>query len=768
MIEEELKKLPPRPYIPPLAVAAFLACFQAATVHELYWRVYIGAIGEPLALLLSFVSCSLFLLIGYLVLRSVFRGKNVNVFICAFCLVAVLVSSLLTQRSQNSSFDTCNRAASSYEYEIVSDPRPTSRGYLYDAVCRMSGADVVGKVSLSSQDSYSRGARIGIVGRTARLENDEWGRSLFDRGVTREVSVVQTKRVSTTALNPILRLRSHVLASIAPDRSPGASVIAALLCGYTTSLKENGLQEKISTVGCSHLFAVSGSHLSVVAALIGIVMTRLNLGIRSVRLLTLCLCMGFVAFSGASSSAVRSVVMVAFGMVVAASDRRRHPLSLLALAVLLLVIWNPLSIYDLGFQLSVLSVLAIHLFSSYVSCLFMRMRVPRGISDMLACTLSAQMATLPITLPLFGSLSLLAPLSSAVLGTLVSGLLSLSLCLAPFATVARWVLSPALWLANTVVFLIDLLSSIPFASISIETQGLLTYVPYALLAAIYLGWPDLKARAVGIGVTLPLLALFAAIGYWRFWAPASVTVMDVGQADSILIREGSHAVLVDAGVDDRAAAALLRNGVIHLDAVVVTHWDKDHYGGLNDIARQCLVDRVIIARGAEESVPAEIDSSLAGKVCELDYGDSLSIGNFRARMVWPEAPVEGEENGDSLCLLVTYPTASDSFEMLLTGDSELDQERVYADEVGDIDVLKVGHHGSKVSVDTELLGRLRPEVCVASAGAGNSYGHPSRECREAVASVDARFYCTIDSGDVTFTPSERGVKVTTSKTADAA
>lgn len=99
--------------------------------------------------------------------------------------------------------------------------------------------------------------------------------------------------------------------------------------------------------------------------------------------------------------------------------------------------------------------------------------------------------------------------------------------------------------------------------------------------------------------------------------------------------------------------------------------------------------------------------------------------------MWPFDTVDGEGNEDSLVLLLSYAQEGKSLRVLLTGDAELDQEREFVWEVGDIDVLKLGHHGSKVSVDTDLLGTLKPELSIASAGEGNRYGHPSDACIDA-------------------------------------
>lgn len=140
----------------------------------------------------------------------------------------------------------------------------------------------------------------------------------------------------------------------------------------------------------------------------------------------------------------------------------------------------------------------------------------------------------------------------------------------------------------------------------------------------------------------------------------------------------------------------------------------------------------------------------------MAYGDTVDIGAFRARVMWPFGTVDGEGNEDSLCLLLSYAQEGKSLRVLLTGDAELDQEREFVREVGDIDVLKLGHHGSKVSVDTDLLETLKPELSIASAGEGNRYGHPSDTCIGAVRDAGGAFACTIEHGDITITPTAKG------------
>ena len=128
-------------------------------------------------------------------------------------------------------------------------------------------------------------------------------------------------------------------------------------------------------------------------------------------------------------------------------------------------------------------------------------------------------------------------------------------------------------------------------------------------------------------------------------------------------------------------------------------------------------------------------------------------------MVLPDEPVVGEENEDSLVLDVSYTGADAALTMLLTGDAEAPVLEDVAGEIGHIDVLKMGHHGSKESVSKELLDALDPAVAVASAGKDNAYGHPAPESMALVEEAGAVAICTAEVGDVYITPRAGGYDV---------
>lgn len=705
-----------------------------------------------------------------LLVSFVFRGYLTNrrygavIFLLAGLGLGLSMSGIWVMGRERESSALEGVSASALTFRVLDDPSISESGYSFPAEA-LKGGKAMGRVRLVLPVDVSVGSQVRVIGRVSRFENDEWGRSRYVHGELRRVKAVKMLDVKgPSPASPVVFARSCLIDALDSALDDARALIAGVSMGRSSELNAGEVGEMFSTIGTSHLIAVSGSHLALVGFLVESVAQRLGAS-RRLRLIAVGVCcVAFALFTGASASAVRSCLMVLAGMVARLGGRRSHGISSLALAASLFLIVDPAVLFDLGFELSCSSVLAILLFGDYASYVLESLGFSRGLSSVLSITVVSQLASFPLTVGTFGSLSLVAPLSNAIVGPIVSFLLAASVICLPFLLVPGFssaALIVPLLSARTALFAADLFARIPFASISLSIDGLALYTPWLILLLLYLVWPRPSVRGVAV-CTLGCLCVFMVpYMYWDRFAPASVTVLDVGQADCILVREGPSTLLVDAGVDRRALDALVRNNVHHIDAVVVTHWDEDHWGGLPDILDAVPVGRVIVAAGAAEQAPSEIDSRV--DIEEVRAGDRLTVNGFSGRVVWPQQDVDGLDNEDSLCIDLSYVSSDRELTMLLTGDAELDQERIFAPEVGDIDVLKCGHHGSKKSLDTELVYALTPEVAVASAGEGNRYGHPSKECRQAVEDSGARFLCTIDRGDIRIEPAKTGIKITAQK-----
>lgn len=650
------------------------------------------------------------------------------------------------------------RAASSLEFVVQGDPSINDDVYSYTCEARADGKNLA-MVRLSCDLELKVGAHVHVIGRVSRFENDAYGRSRVLRGEVRKVKAVRIVSVDEGSPGPLLRLRNGLLASIAAATDPARALIAGVVCGRSAELRAQPAGDWFSVTGTAHLIAVSGSHLAIVGFVIesALQKTRLSRGLQR-GLLVLALA-AYAVFTGASPSAVRACCMVAATLVANGAGRRRHGLSALFLTMAIFVLLRPTVLFEMGFQLSCASVFAILCFCPYATYALGELRVPSGVASILSVTLCSQLATLPVTIPAFGTFSLIAPLANAVIGPVISVLLAVSVVLVPCSLVPplrHGALVVPMIVARCALFFEQLFAAVPGASVSVPPDTPLVYVVPFALVALLVWWPRPRARNMAVGLLCLMLAAGVPYVYWDRCAPPSVTVLDVGQADAILVRQGGAVALVDCGLDERVVSALVRNNVHHIDAVFVTHWDEDHWGGLPDVLDQFSVGTVVVAADALDGAPAEVLNRPGVTYRQVNRGNTVDIGAFRARVMWPFDTVDGEGNEDSLVLLLSYAQEGKRLRMLLTGDSELDQEREFVQEVGDIDVLKLGHHGSKVSVDTDLLETLKPELSIASAGEGNRYGHPSDVCIDAVRDAGGAFACTIEQGDITVSPTVSG------------
>ena len=757
-VREREREMPPRPLIPWLAAffaglagASALVLDAAADVllGEGSWDIrtcwFISVFAVTLAALGK--ACP-----------WVARWKR-GIYAASVGVVAgALVSALWSASALHASRALDGRAASSLEFVVQGDPSINEETYAYTCDAYVKG-ERLGTVRLSCDRSLDAGCRVWVIGRILPFSNDSYGRTRVLRGEVRKVKAVRFVSIQGGSPSLLLRFRSALLDAVDPVADPARALIAGVACGRSAELRAQQAGDWFSVTGTAHLIAVSGSHLAIVGFVIEGVLQKTRCSRDLQRAILAITLVGYAAFTGASPSAVRACCMVFATLVVNGAGRRRHGLSALFVTVSIFVLLRPTVLFEMGFQLSCVSVFAILCFCPYATYALGELGVPTGIAGMLSVTLCSQLATLPITIPAFGTFSLIAPLANGLIGPVVSVLLAVSVVLAPLSVVPLlrpWALLVPMIASRCVLFFEQLFAAIPGASVSVPPDSIGVFLVPMALAILLVWWPRPRARPMAAG--LACLVFLAALPYvyWDRFAPPSVTVLDVGQADAILVRQGSTVVLVDSGLDERVVTALVRNNVHHIDAVFVTHWDEDHWGGLPAVLEQFSVGTIAVAADALEDAPAQVLNRPGVSYRQVRRGDALDIGAFRARVMWPFDSVDGEGNEDSLVLLLIFAQEGKQLRMLLTGDAELDQEREFVQEVGDIDVLKLGHHGSKVSVDGDLLGILQPELSIASAGEGNRYGHPSEECVDTVRAAGGAFACTIEHGDITITPTTKG------------
>lgn len=536
--------------------------------------------------------------------------------------------------------------------------------------------------------------------------------------------------------------------------------------------------------GLSHLLAVSGQNVALLALLAMPVLAALGIPLRTRLLWVLGLIAVYVPLAGAGPSIQRAGVMGALSVLATLAGRRASRLYALALAALVTLAIEPRIAADVGWQLSFAAVLGILLLASPLRAAIEARIGKRGwrraLAEGAAMTTAATLATAPLVALHFGSLStttLLANLLAlpAVAPAMWLGMLSAAAGQVPGfpvevfnavnAPLLGYIAQVAAWCGRP---------SWAYLELRLGLGGLAaSYVGLAIAISLAMRWgrrrriAALRRRVAGgdaapsrvrshlppvcggkcdiggLRLAVVAAALMAAALAWAPLAPGGragvavptglrVMVLDVGQGDAILFQPtGSPPILVDGGPPREGLLGKLRAaGVERLGAAVVTHDQSDHAGGLAELLGSMPVERLLYGVLERRMLAG---ARTAGAVPRrLSAGSELRSGRLRLEVIWPPrellaGPRAGEDpNRLGLVIVARWR----DFSMLLTADSEAESTPI---DPGPVDVLKIAHHGSEDAGLGELLDRTAPRLAVISVGDDNPYGHPTAATLAALA-----------------------------------
>jgi competence protein ComEC len=678
------------------------------------------------------------------------------------------------------------------------------RLWLADGSERVVRGSVLVWVPAHTQVGY--GDRLHLEGELetpAVLETFSYREYLARQGIYSTMGWPQVTRLATNQASPLLHaillVKGHARAAVAtilPE--PQAALLTGILLGDDSGLPDDVEEDFINT-GTSHVIAISGFNMTLLAAVFARSGQRLFdrrrafwVAIGGVALYTVLV--------GGSAAVVRAAIMSLLCMWGHLLGRRSHGPTSLAAVALAMTLANPHVLWDVSFQLSFAATAGLVLlsrpfergferaFSRFTSAEHARAAV-RMLNEPVIVGLAAQIFIMPIVLVHFGRLSLVSFLSNLLILPaqtpllLTGGLATLAgMAVRPLGRLAGFVAWP--FLAYTIE-MVRLTARIPFASLPVRV-GAWSVLAYYLVAGGLAWWLALPPRGrqrlrknvralvdrVRSGrmkrpgrVTQPLLAGLGAlvlVGSVLIW-PAlpdgrlHVTFLDVGQGDAIFIRApGGRQVLIDGGPDEATLLSQLGRRMPFwdrtLDLVILTHPDLDHLTGLIGALERYQVEAVVWRDvptnspaydrwlGLLEAEGVSVHQGEAGLHIALDEGLELTV-LYPGTELLPEA-VESANNA-SVVTRLTYGSVS----VLLPGDIEA---AVEADLVREglplaATVLKVAHHGSCSSTGEEFLRAVAPAVAVISVGE-NEFGHPCDEVLSRLA--DAQLYRTDQTGTV--------------------
>ncbi len=285
---------------------------------------------------------------------------------------------------------------------------------------------------------------------------------------------------------------------------------------------------------------------------------------------------------------------------------------------------------------------------------------------------------------------------------------------------------------------------------------------------------------VAVAVVVLFSVLVTANGTWRLpWLPTwddlyaaaglaepsvvegtlRVTVLDVGNADCLLVQNGDSAALIDAGENktaDNVLAALGTAGVKELDCVVATHADADHIGGMDEVVRELEIDTFVMATMPPEHTPTSrtyqnlLDALEERElpITEAEYGDCYAVGDAQLTVLSGKREYTDTNDQSVVCRL-----RFGEHDFLLMGDAGKDTEEDLLEDGVPLaaDVIKVGHHGSKTSSDEAFIQAVNPEYALITCGANNRYGHPHEETLRTLEEQGITVYRSDLNGDIVIT-----------------
>lgn len=563
--------------------------------------------------------------------------------------------------------------------------------------------------------------------------------------------------------------------------------IASPLAAAVTLGDKDGLGEQLHSAlnrsGIMHAAVVSGMHISFLVS----ILLLLCGGRRGIALCLIPVLLFYALMAGGTPSAFRAVIMQTALLAGPILRRENDPPTSLCLALLVLLIQNPYAAASVSLQLSFASVAGILLVTARLSGAMLkpvrhalRNKRPFGRLILSLCrilcanvgvTLGAMLFTTPLIALYFGQIGLIAPLTNLLTLWAITALM---VCALVIGTLAIFLPSIMVWaglviglLGHYIYTVVLVLGRLPLASLDGTNHYFQIWLLAVYLFLLTIVFAPKRGRQAMVSIACLAILLGSAVGLNRRSvqrADLTITALDVGQGASTLFLSGGSAVLVDCGGNsasspgDLAADRLAALGSTDLDTLILTHLDDDHFNGVAQLFWRLDIAQVFLTAATTEpehlALLLELAAAEDTEVIFVTETQTIWVGNSQLTLYPPLSG--GTSNEEGLFVL----SSCGDFDTLITGDADsfVEQMLIKYHPIPDLELLMVGHHGSKHSASARFLDVLRPELAVISVGY-NSYGHPADDTLARLASLGIQVWRTDLDGPITITLRDGKVSV---------
>lgn len=523
-----------------------------------------------------------------------------------------------------------------------------------------------------------------------------------------------------------------------------SNYLYAFLLGDTSYIDSNVL-ESYRTNGISHLFAISGMHLSFFIGFLDKVLKRCN---KSLKFIIISLFLLFYSFLvGFTPSVLRASFLYIF------TKFTKSPLISLSMAFFIIILLNPYNFYEIGFQFSFLISFTLIVFSK-------KLKQISGVKQSILLSVITFIASIPLMILHFNQINIFTPIYNLFYIYFVS-LFIFPLSFATF-------LIP--YISNIYSLFINVLekSSCFLSQLNISIWVMrepsilvFTILIISTVVVLYLIYSNKYKVIICFFV---FLFFYHKINY--LINEDYMTILNVGQGDSSLLYSDGETILVDTGGNFYTDVAkkviipyLKAKGISKIDKLILTHGDFDHMGSSISLVNNFKVDKVIFNNDKYNDLELKLIKILESKnvtyyknVKELNIDDN--------KLYFLNTGLYDNENDNSN---VIY-TSINGNKILFMGDASIEVEEKILEKynVSDIDILKVGHHGSDTSSSKGFVNKANPNISLISVGKNNRYGHPKDSVLDTL--EDSKIYRTDKDGSIEIKLNKNGYKIKTYNT----
>lgn len=528
-----------------------------------------------------------------------------------------------------------------------------------------------------------------------------------------------------------------------------ADIILSVILGDVDYLDES-LYDNIKLMGLAHIFAVSGSHIVIMYGVLLYVLIFCGLSRRISWALTWVLIWLYGFLIGFPLSVMRTLVMFTLLFGAEVFYRKYSSLNSIGLAALVLTIYNPYWLFDAGFLLSFSAALSLIIYNKYI---MKHVFTENIVLKTVYLYLFLQLFTLPVIayyfnyVPVMGILYnlLLLPIFTVILIygfilLILNGYFSV-LLIVPFKIFD--------YILYSLRYIIDFTEKFAFNGITIATMstGMIIFF-YSMLAFMIYLYNNKYYTINKCGVTI--LLSFYCLNFVIVPITDNSLYFNVADANQGLFTSVKYKktnMIIDCGSSSSNSFGiytvlpyLVKRGITNIDGVFISHWDDDHFSGLNEILNSKIDVKKVFAPSNPNNEEIKKGMDILYKGRSFKFDDRLKI-----EILWPEEDYLDSINNTSLVILLRFNNKN----ILLTGDIEKEVENILLNDLYHSDILIVPHHGSKTSSTTDFVEKVSPKIAVISYGK-NNYGMPSQEVISRYEDKNSLVLTTFNEGEINF------------------